>query len=97
MGTFGSQTHSIFWNNLTQSNGAVLIEVNPKGEIVRTYTFPETLGIYRAIELKTSPDKYDMSIPLIIVGIAVIVTLILVVGITLNKLHLKKISTIEKN
>jgi hypothetical protein len=97
MGTFGSQTHSIFWNNLTQSNGAVLVEVNPKDEIVRTYTFPETWGIYRAIELKTSPDPSNISVPLIIVGIAVIVILTSVVGVTLNKLHSKKSQRLPKN
>jgi hypothetical protein len=90
LGTFGSQTHSIFWNNLTRSDGAILVEVNPKGQIVKTYTFPEGWGIYRAIELKTSsmPSKNNMQN--IIVEFAVIGIILLFAAILLRK-RLKKL------
>ena len=94
LGTFGSQTHSIFWNNLTQSNGAVLIEVSPGGQIVRTYTFPESWGIYRAIELKPSSAE-NIGLVAVILAVAVITVsffiLILVVSVSkIRKLVAKK-------
>jgi hypothetical protein len=61
---FGSQSHylpeSEIGSPLPDSTGAVLIEVNPEGEVVRTYTFPYGWGIYRIvpIPLQTIND-YD--------------------------------------
>lgn len=46
IGTFGTQTH--FCENTT---GAVLVEVDDHGNIVRTYTFPKGWGIYRIEQL----------------------------------------------
>lgn len=51
IGTFGTETHSKYENIFPNSTGAVLIEVNPKGEVVRTYTFPLGWGIYRIEEI----------------------------------------------
>ena len=42
IGTFGTETHF-----LSNSSGAILAEVNEKGVLVRTYTFPASWGIYR--------------------------------------------------
>jgi hypothetical protein len=55
IGTFGSQSHYV-----SNSSGAVLVEVNPKGGLVRSYTFPYGWGIYRIeeINLQTLND-YD--------------------------------------
>jgi hypothetical protein len=52
---FGSQSHYV-----PNSVGAELVEVNLKGEVVRTYTFPYGWGIYRIepIGLQTVAD-YD--------------------------------------
>lgn len=51
IGTFGTETHSKYENIFPNSTGAVLLEVNPKGEVVRTYTFPFGWGIYRIEEI----------------------------------------------
>jgi hypothetical protein len=55
IGTFGSQSHYV-----PNSLGAEIAEVNPKGEVVRNYTFPYGWGIYRItpISLQTLND-YD--------------------------------------
>lgn len=61
---FGSQSHYVpgsgIGSPLPNSTGAVLVEVNPKGEVVRTYTFAYGWGIYRVvpIPLQTTND-YD--------------------------------------
>ena len=66
IGTFGSESHYLPGSGITSplsnSTGAVVIEVNPKGEVMRTYTFPYGWGIYRVvpIPLQTAND-YDGS------------------------------------
>lgn len=52
---FGSMTHYV-----PNSRGAELVEVNPQGQVVRTYTFAYGWGIYRVTEigLQTNED-YD--------------------------------------
>lgn len=52
---FGSQTHYV-----SNTQGAEVVEVNPRGEVVRTYTFAYGWGLYRvtAIGLETNQD-YD--------------------------------------
>ncbi len=61
---FGSQSHYLpgsgIGSPLPNSTGAVLVEVNQKGEVVRTYTFTYGWGIYRVvpIPLQTTND-YD--------------------------------------
>ncbi len=54
IGTFGSQTHQFTqnqpWN--FSDTGAVLVEVNPGGQVVRTYTFPAGWAIYRVEEIQ---------------------------------------------
>ncbi len=95
LGTFGSQTHAIFWNNLTHSDGAVLIEVNPKGQIVRTYTFPENWGIYRAIEMESSPAQGKKStlnaIIVLVISLAILLTLAILVT-TLKKRYSRNLN-----
>jgi hypothetical protein len=66
MGTFGSESHFLPGSSITSplpnSTGAVVVEVNSNGQLVRTYTFPYAWGIYRVvpIPLKTITD-YDGS------------------------------------
>ncbi len=54
IGVFGSQTHQFPqnkpWN--FSDTGAILVEVDPLGNVVRTYTFPSGWAIYRIEELK---------------------------------------------
>ncbi len=56
LGTFGSPTHQFPQNQPWSFNdtGAVLVEVDPTGNVVRTFTFPAGWGIYRAEPLKYS-------------------------------------------
>jgi hypothetical protein len=55
IGTFGTQTHFV-----PNSTGAALVEVNQTGEVVRTYTFPYGVGIYRIEEIPfESFNDYD--------------------------------------
>ncbi len=55
IGTFGSNSHYV-----PNSEGAELVEVNPKGEVVRNYTFPYGWGIYRIEPIRLrSIDDYD--------------------------------------
>jgi len=55
IGAFGSQSHYLPGSNITSplpdSTGAVIVEVNQTGGVVRTWTFPYGWGIYRVIEL----------------------------------------------
>ena len=53
IGVFGSQTHQFPQNQPWVGNdtGAVLVEVNQQGNVVRTYTFPPGWGIYRIEEI----------------------------------------------
>jgi Arylsulfotransferase (ASST) len=53
IGVFGTQTHQFAENQpwVGNNTGAVLIEVNPQGQVVRTYTFPPGWGIYRIEEI----------------------------------------------
>jgi hypothetical protein len=67
IGDFGDESHylpgSTVSHPLPTSTGAVVIEVNQKGDVVRTFTFPYEWGIYRVvpISLKTVND-YDGSL-----------------------------------
>ena len=55
LGDFGSQSHFLpgsgIGSPLPNSTGAVLVEVNPNGEVVRTYTFAYGWGIYRVVPI----------------------------------------------
>ena len=63
---FGSQSHYLPGSGITSplpnSTGAVLVEVNQNGVVVRTYTFAYGWGIYRVvpIALKTENDYNGM-------------------------------------
>jgi hypothetical protein len=52
---FGSQSHFLAGSGigspLPNSTGAVLVEVNQKGNVARTYTFPYGWGIYRVVPI----------------------------------------------
>ena len=48
IGVFGTQTKTY-----SNDTGAVFVEVNSQGEVVRTYTFPRGWGVYRIEELST--------------------------------------------
>ena len=67
IGDFGDESHYLPGSDLSHplpnSTGAVMIEVNQKGDVVRTFTFPYGWGIYRIvpIPLKTVND-YDGSL-----------------------------------
>jgi hypothetical protein len=67
IGGFGSMSHFVpgsgIISPLPSSTGAVLVEVNQSGQVVRTYTFPYGWGIYRVvpIPLQTTSD-YDGSV-----------------------------------
>jgi len=62
LGDFGSQSHFLpgsgIGSPLPNSTGAVLVEVNSMGQVVRTYTFAYGWGIYRVvpIPLRTVSD-----------------------------------------
>lgn len=53
MGVFGTPSHEFQQNFPWTSNntGAIIVEVNPQGQLVRTYTFPVGWGIYRVQEI----------------------------------------------
>ena len=56
IGTFGSYT-----KQYNSSLGAVVVEVSPTGQLVRTWTFPAGWGIYRAVvtpEAQSSQTSY---------------------------------------
>ena len=67
MAAFGAQSHyllgSAIGSPLPNSTGGVLVEVNPKGEMVRTYTFPYAWGIYRVVPIAMQTiNDYDGSV-----------------------------------
>ena len=88
IGTFGSYTHQFPQNQPWGFNdtGAVLVEVNPQGQVVRTYTFQAGWGVYRIEEM----DSFNV-IPefpgtrVLFIGFA-----IMSVGIAATKVVLKK-------
>jgi hypothetical protein len=64
IGAFGSMSHFLPGSGITSplpdSTGAVLIEVNQKGEVVRTYTFTYGWGIYRVVPIPLQTiSNYD--------------------------------------
>ena len=62
LGDFGSPTHQFVENQPWNFNdtGAVLVEVNPAGQIVRTITFPTGRYIYRVEQLTNlSPNAFS--------------------------------------
>jgi hypothetical protein len=66
MGDFGDPTHQFTQNQPWDFNdtGAVLVEVNPAGQVVKTFTFPAGCYIYR-IAAVTNPTSgnYPTSTP----------------------------------
>ena len=92
IGVFGSQTHNFTQNQPFVGNdtGAVLIEVNQQGDIVRTYTFPRGWGIYRIDEITN-----HSSVPVVpeIDGIIPVILLLSVTPFVLLKTKLLKRQT----
>jgi hypothetical protein len=65
--SFGAQSHYLpgsgIGSPLPNSTGAELVEVNPKGEVVRTYTFTYGWGIYRVVPIAMQTiNDYDGTI-----------------------------------
>jgi Arylsulfotransferase (ASST) len=89
IGVFGSPTHQFTQNQPWVGNdtGAVLVEVNQQGNIVRTYTFPPGWGIYRVCEITN-----HSSVPLIpeIDGFILVLLLLSVTPFILLKRNLVK-------
>jgi hypothetical protein len=58
LGDFGDPTHQLPQNKPWNFNdtGAVLVEVNPSGEVVKTFTFPVGCYIYRVAFLPNPPS-----------------------------------------
>ncbi len=75
IGVFGAQTHQFEQNQPWVGNdtGAVLVEVNQQGAVVRTYTFPAGWGIYRIDEITN-----NSSVPVVPESNSVILVLSLV-------------------
>ncbi len=65
IGVFGTQIHQFNENKPWVGNdtGAVLIEVNQQGEIVRTYTFSAGWGVYRIDEITNHASVPVVPIP----------------------------------
>jgi hypothetical protein len=64
LGAFGAQSHYLpgsgIGSPLPNSTGAVLVEVNPEGQVVRTYTFTYGRGIYRVVPIAMQTiNDYD--------------------------------------
>ena len=104
LGAFGVPTHQLTQNqpwNFTDT-GAVLIEVNPAGQIVKTITFPVGWYIYRAEPITNqssepsvtptivSPDS-KLSLTYSIFAAAVVVTIVAVLGSVLYLQRTKKL------
>jgi hypothetical protein len=66
IGVFGSNTHQFQQNQpwVGSDTGAVLVEVNPTGTVVRTWTFPPGWAIYRIDEVTS-----QASVPTVPVGV----------------------------
>jgi hypothetical protein len=80
IGTFGTQV-----KQYDSSIGAVVVEVNPQGQVMRTWTFPRGWGIYRVVEggqaptsLGTYPDLEPVAIAVTIVAVVVLASILLV-------------------
>jgi hypothetical protein len=76
--------------SLSKCTGTVLVEVNPEGEIVRTYTFPEGWGIYRAIELNTASTQNVNATITVLVALVAVTVLVTAVLIIYEKIYFKK-------
>jgi len=69
IGTFGTQT-----KQYNSSIGAVLVEVNPTGSVVRTWTYQNGWGIYRVTigERMPSGEGFDERTAIVVVTVAVV-------------------------
>jgi hypothetical protein len=97
IGVFGSQTHQFPQNQpwVGENTGAVLIEVNQQGNIVRTYTFPPGWGIYRIDEITNHSSVPVVPPPVIpeIDGIALVLLFLATAPFVLLKRKLLKRQT----
>lgn len=71
IGTFETQT-----KQYNSSIGAVLVEVNSTGQVVRTYTFPRGWGIYRVAEEGQEGNSGGFDLIPVTIVVAVVVALI---------------------
>ena len=73
MGDFGVPTHQYTYNELPDGTwdftdtGAVFAEVNPAGQLVRTFTFPVGCYVYR-VETVTDPASIAFALPTSVVA-----------------------------
>jgi len=61
IGVFGDPTHEFGQQGAQNTTGAVVVEVNQKGDVVRTYTFPAGWGIYRVTEIGSQSEQLATS------------------------------------
>lgn len=96
MGVFGAPTHKFQQNQPWTFNdtGAVIVEVSPQGQVVRTFTFPVGWGIYRvqAVTNSTAIPEYSSAIALV-VGTLLITTAVAVVGVRTSRKKLERSSS----
>jgi hypothetical protein len=95
MGVFGSGTHQFAENQPWKFNntGAIIVEVNPLGLVMRTYTFPAGWGIYRVQKISSQSNAQAIN-PIIIVSIVVTAVVICVVS-TAAYLRRKRLLKVE--
>jgi len=91
IGVFGTTTHEFAENspwNFTDT-GAVLVEVNQTGSVVRTYTFPVGWGIYRIIELpsQTVPEYGTPVLTFAVIASSSLIVVVAIVYMRTKKQH----------
>jgi hypothetical protein len=86
MGVFGPPTHQ-FQQNLPWAftdTGAVIVEISPQGQLVRTYTFPVGWGIYRVQQTISSPVSIPEYSSSAIFTVGFLLTTVMVVALVIQ-------------
>jgi hypothetical protein len=76
--------------------GAVIVEVNPKGEVVRTWTFPRGWAIYRIEPITSQTTSNPFNNPTTSAIIALVVAAVVITGSALFFYGRRKMKTISK-
>jgi hypothetical protein len=105
IGVFGTPTHQYTENQPWTFNdtGAVIVEVSPAGQVVRTYTFPTGWGIYRVEKITkqsiSPPPSSNPKIPefptLIIRAPVIIATLLTALAFQKKRKHAELTNTMK--
>jgi hypothetical protein len=105
IGVFGTPTHQYTENQPWTFNdtGAVVVEVSPAGQVVRTYTFPTGWGIYRVEKITkqsiSPPPSSNPKIPefptLIIRAPVIIATLLTALAFQKKRKHAELTNTMK--